>query len=296
VGLTHNSARFVLFAQRNGVVFRRAATIGRQQFFLRPEELADLLQRYGFDTGSQGAADLLGEQGGFAEPFLRLLGAGEVRSFDASSYEGATDVHDFNERLPDRYEGCFDLVLDSGSLEHVFDVRTALSNYMRMVDLNGHLIMISPANNWFGHGFYQFSPEFFYRAFSEENGFAAELVAVYEETADPRWYEVPDPKSVGRRLALVNSRPTYLAVLARRIAVVEPLAIAPQESDYADVWSDPSVDVAERTAESGPGPSTIRDHVKRFAEAPVRRLLAFQDQARTRRRMQQLGLQSLDLP
>ena len=296
VGLTQNSARFVLYVHSRGVSFRRTAMIGRQQLLLEPEALAGLLRRYGHEITDEAAAALLAEQEGFAEPLLRLIGADEVRSFDASSYEGATDVHDLNQPLPERYDSHFDFVLDSGSLEHVFDVRTALANCMNMVDNNGHLVAISPANNFFGHGFYQFSPEFFYRAFSEDNGFSVELLAMYEDVDDPHWYKVVDPKSLEHRLTLVNSRPTYLALLAKRISRARPLAAAPQESDYTDVWHDPAVDIAARTAERGLCPSTPRDHLKRRAEMPLKRLFVFQDDLRSRRRMKHLGLQSLEIP
>jgi hypothetical protein len=30
---------------------------------------------------------------------------------------------------------------------------------------------VTPANNQMGHGFYQFSPELFFRVFSQENGY-----------------------------------------------------------------------------------------------------------------------------
>jgi hypothetical protein len=142
MGLTHNSARFVLYARSRGASFRRTATIGRQQLLIESDVLAELLRRYDYEIGLETAATLLTEQAGFADPLLRLPDADELRSFDASSYEGATDVRDFNELLPERYESRFDVVLESGSLEHVFDVSTALSNCMNMVDVHGHLIAI----------------------------------------------------------------------------------------------------------------------------------------------------------
>jgi 2-polyprenyl-3-methyl-5-hydroxy-6-metoxy-1,4-benzoquinol methylase len=53
-------------------------------------------------------------------------------------------------------------VFDGGTLEHIFDYPTAIKNCMKMVKPGGHLLLTTPANNWFGHGFYQFSPELFY--------------------------------------------------------------------------------------------------------------------------------------
>jgi len=296
MGLTHNSIRFVLYARSRGASFRRTATIGRQRLLIEPDVLAELLRAYGYDIGLETAATWEAEHAGFAEPLFRLLGADQLCSFDASAYERATNVHDFNEPLPESYDRHFDVVVECGSLEHIFDVRTALSNCMNLVDVHGHFIAISPANNFFGHGFYQFSPEFFHRAFSEENGFAIELLAVYEDVGQPRWYEVPDPRSLQRRLVFTNSRPTYLALLARRISALRPLAAVPQESDYAELWEDPALSIAARTNESAPGPSAAPGHLKQRAEVPLRRLLMFQDELRSRRRMTRLGLRSLDIP
>jgi SAM-dependent methyltransferase len=291
MGLTSNDLRFVMNAHARGVRFRRAATIGRQQLFIEPKARAALLARYGYDATPPNASDFLSDETLYAESLLRLLGAEEVSSFDASAYEGATDVHDLNLPLPESCRSRFDVVLESGSLEHIFDVRTALANCMAMVAADGHLIAISPANNFFGHGFYQFSPEFFYRAFSEDNGFKLELLALYEDGNDPRWYEIPDPRSLGRRLTFANCRPTYLALLARRISSAKPLSTVPQESDYAELWDDPTLTVAERTMQ-GHRSSPMRSRMER----PLRRMLSLQDELRSRRHMKRLGLRPLVMP
>ena len=52
---------------------------------------------------------------------------------------------------------------------------------MKMVKTGGHLMLFTPANNYFGHGFYQFSPELFYRVLSKENGFEVRRMVVLED-------------------------------------------------------------------------------------------------------------------
>ena len=64
------------------------------------------------------------------------------------------------------------MVVDGGTLEHVFDYPTALRNAMRMVRVGGHLILNAPVNNFPGHGFYQISPELFFRCFHDNSAFA----------------------------------------------------------------------------------------------------------------------------
>ena len=83
-------------------------------------------------------------------------------------------------------------MLDSGSLEHVFNFPIAIANCMALTEVGGHFVAITPANNWCGHGFYQFSPELFYRVLCAENGFRVERMIV-AECPDGTWLEVADP-------------------------------------------------------------------------------------------------------
>lgn len=53
-----------------------------------------------------------------------------------------------------------------------------LRSIMQMLKLGGGYFAALPANNWSGHGFYQFTPELFYRTFSEENGFRVSKLLV----------------------------------------------------------------------------------------------------------------------
>jgi hypothetical protein len=93
------------------------------------------------------------------------------------------------------------------------------------------------ANNFMGHGFYQFSPELFYRVFSPENGFRMHRAVMFESRIGrPRWYEAADPRQLGERVELINGRQTYLLVHAERIADVPIFASPPQQTDYSALW------------------------------------------------------------
>ena len=58
--------------------------------------------------------------------------------------------------------------------------------------------------------------------------------------SDPQapWYEVADPEKVRKRVTLINTVPTSLAVCARRAAAVPIFQKTPQQSDYQAVWKD----------------------------------------------------------
>jgi hypothetical protein len=174
--------------------------------------------------------------GRYAEPLLTTLGALQVDALDASGFEGASIIHDLNEPLPNELEGRYTVVLDGGTLEHIFNFPIALANAMRLVALDGHLLLISPANNQLGHGFYQFSPELFFRALSDQHGFVCERILLKTSRSGGAWWEVIDPVAAGGRAELLTSRVTMMYVQARRVAERPVLTSPPQQSDYAAAW------------------------------------------------------------
>jgi SAM-dependent methyltransferase len=231
-----NSARFLLNARKQGVSFQNTLTLGRQSLDLLPRLLKVLVEKYGLPS-SQLIAEL--EKTGiprFSEPFFRLLGAKEVCSIDVSSYQDTSIVHDMNLPIPDSLKNRFDIVYDGGTLEHVFNFPVALKNAMQMVKPGGRFIMHTPGNNWFGHGFYQFSPEMLYRALSEENGYQVERMIAHAFGQYGRWYQVADPEKVHCRVELVTLLPILLLIQAKRTRETEIFARPPQQSDYAVLW------------------------------------------------------------
>lgn len=228
-------------ARQKGVEFGHVATIGRQSLCIPPEDLAELgkrLGRTGLDWPRISSA-------GYAEPFLKeVLGANHVTSFDYSDYQGVDITHDFNQPLAANLHQTFDSLVDGGTMEHIFDVKCVLANYMSMVKCGGSIFVHTPANNLMGHGFYQFCPELFYRVFSAENGFSVEEVCLTESpfpsieiSRRQRGYLARDPESMGKRIRFVNDRPLMIFVHARRTEVKPLFQSAPAQSDLALVWA-----------------------------------------------------------
>lgn len=236
MGFDVQCVKFLLGAQRTGVQFTRTAVLGRQQLFIDPNSLRQLLRDAGLVMSEADVRRLLTARNGFAEPLLRLLGAEEICSIDASPYEGASVVHDLNQPVPSHLMRAFTAVIDAGTLEHIFDFPRAIRNCMEMVQEGGHLLLITPANNFMGHGFYQFSPELFFRVCSDMNGFALERIVVCEVDPGSPWYQVADPARAGRRVELMTSRPAYLLVQAAKLRHVPVLTSVPQQSDYTVLW------------------------------------------------------------
>jgi SAM-dependent methyltransferase len=240
MAITFSQAKFLLYAMQKGTSFQSLCTIGRMTSYFRPEEVKQLRAISGcssteeFDFGRAWCD-------GFFRDFLK---AELIRSIDYSHYEGAELVHDMNQSLPPQHNETFDVVIDSGSLEHVFNFPVAIANCMNLVRTGGSLFLFTPANNHCGHGFYQFSPELMFRIFQPENGF--ELVQVILEphafpgielSGPGTQYRVADPATVGTRVGLVTSCPVMMMIHARKTQHVVPFQTPPLQSDYATKWS-----------------------------------------------------------
>lgn len=231
MGFLTASCQLLLHArQQRGVDFSRTLTLGRQELHMKVGALRELAMAHGIGTEEQ--LRRLDGSKGYAEPFLELLGAQRIESIDASDYEQATIIHDLNEPVPASLHGRFTCIVDGGTVEHVFHFPNAIKSCMDMLEIGGHYIGITPANNHMGHGFYQFSPELYYRLFAEENGFEVRTMLV-KSASD--WYEVADPKALRERTELVNAAPVTLFIIARKAKDAGAFH-TPQQSDYVTVW------------------------------------------------------------
>lgn len=247
MGIDLDVAKFLLSAREHNVNFKKSLTLGVQQFQF-------------FDYDYQTLADAF-SLADFARvktsaDFLRFLGAEEISAMDFSDYEGAAILHDLNEPIGDELKEKFTFVLDGGTTEHVFNFPTALANAMEMVEVQGHLVIITGGNNFLGHGFYQFSPELFYRSLSAENGFEVKRLIAAEVGGN--WYEVADPQAVKSRVELINEKPVYLMVLAQKTESKPLFTNAPQQSDYVEMWQGEQTNQGSETA-----PGKLRNILKK---------------------------------
>jgi len=109
--------------------------------------------------------------------FFRMLGIEDYSDLDLSPAEQPALRHDLNTPIPDAWHGQYGMVLDSGTLEHLFDIRNALSNLVALTRVGGRVLHISPIAGWTNHGFFQLSPCLFYD-FYGTNGFDISFAAV----------------------------------------------------------------------------------------------------------------------
>jgi hypothetical protein len=239
---------FIRAAARDGVCFDRVIMLGRQHW----------------------GAD------GYAEPLFESLGASEVRSIDASSYEDASELHDLNEPLPEHLAGRFTLAVESGTVEHVFNLTEALRSAMLLPEVGGHLVFMTPCNNAPGHGLHQLTPELLYRALSPDHGYTVKRFLLREHRGDwyklrdSDWYEVRDPAAVGRRCEFRTRRTAYLFILAQRTADVPLFTRWPQQSDYNTQWAGaaPTMSRSAQLLSRTPNLFRLADRIRGWSRYP----------------------------
>jgi len=206
--------------------FGRTATLGRQNVYIKPRVLD---ARYG--------ARLDWKTQTYCEGLLETcFGASKVDSIDRSNYEKASVIFDMNEPLPSGFPE-YDTVIDFGTSEHVFNISQALNNIIGLCREGGQILHVSPANNFCGHGFWQFSPELFFSLYSEQNGFRDTEVFVASRKKTGTWYKVKKPKA-GERVPLGSPDKLYVicrTVLGRKLA---GRALDVQQSDYVVLWEE----------------------------------------------------------
>ncbi|CAG0938749.1 hypothetical protein BROC_00377 [Candidatus Brocadiaceae bacterium] len=122
-----------------------------------------------------------------AKTFFAMLGISDYWDIDKSDYEKPTIIHDLNLPVPSGLDAKFNLIVDSGTMEHVFDIRQVLENIIRLCRKSGWIVHFTPASNFLDHGFYSFSPIFFYDLYSA-NGFDNFSCYILQHDAEPLKY------------------------------------------------------------------------------------------------------------
>lgn len=224
----------------------KVLTLGQQSIYATLPEVKELLQKHdvkmkelppGFDITNKIPAwkGTWWDRNTNAYAVLGLMGADEVIVTDVSDYEGATLLLDLNNPIPKELENTFDVVLDIGTTEHLYDVPTAFANFAKLLKPGGQLILILPVSNAVDHGFYCFSPGLLFDYF-KANGF--ENFDLYLRAGRARFF-LPPGKSrlykynrVGSEYLLSSWKGGIeMAFFATKVRTVDPV-VKPIQSRY----------------------------------------------------------------
>ncbi|MGI0073861.1 MAG: methyltransferase domain-containing protein [Nitrosotalea sp.] len=227
MGFEIHTLNFLRYALKKSGGFGKTATIGRQAItILRKKDIKKILN-----------LPQEVDYGIYCENLLQdNFGSVNVDSYDYSDYEDATYTHDMNKPLPSNLvnaEHQYDTIIDFGSLEHIFNLPQAFENLSTMCRDGGVILHALPANNWCGHGFWQFSPELFYSMYSEANGYAETEVFFAGLTDNKHWYKVKKPENGIRRVVGGGSE-VYCLVRTKKVKDFSHDNV--QQSDFVRAW------------------------------------------------------------
>jgi len=230
MGFTTECVRFLNYCKENGVDFESTLQVARQSCDFSSDKIGV-------------------KEGDFAEPLLRFLGAKKVESMDYSDYEQASIIHDMNLPINEDLKESFSAVIEGGTLEHVFNYPVAIKNCMDMVKVGCHLIIMTPTNNWFGHGFYQFSPDLFFSLLSEQNGFDETQIFIQDDAL--RWFKIRNPKDIKSRvnICIAENKPSILCVISKKIKPV-PEKLQVLQNFWVDLWEKDDAVSSDKTDEN----------------------------------------------
>ena len=158
-------------------------------------------------------------------------------SIDFSSFENANIIHDLNVPL-ENHNKKYDTIIDFGTSEHIFNVSQNFKNISSLCNINGYILHCLPANNNCGHGFYQFSPEFFFQLYKKENGFSNTEIFLINMLEKNKFYKIEN-YTYKERLEFNSKVPLYIAVKTKKINHNSFEKIF--QSDYESQWANKNI-------------------------------------------------------
>jgi hypothetical protein len=183
MGLSAPSLKYILSITKKYHLRGPLLTYGNQDIYANQKNLENWLEKYHFhspktikiyNSTSQDLIQINKEAGQFihAKTFFSQIGIKEKDYYDVDKFDFDKPkiLHDLSKPFPKKYHGFFNFVIDSGTIEHIFDIKSVMENTAKLTKVGGIVLHLIPANNYLNHGFYQISPTFFYD-FYTANGF-----------------------------------------------------------------------------------------------------------------------------
>jgi hypothetical protein len=149
--------------------YKKILILGYQNIYFNKEYLNLLKNKYDYDKCENlfdinkniGQVDCL--------EVFKLL-SNNIDIMDISDYEGANIIYDLSsspEDMPKHLTDKYDLVLDWGTSEHVFNIINCYKNINNMLSSDGEYMCLTPMNAMPDHGYYQISPNFYLDFFNK---------------------------------------------------------------------------------------------------------------------------------
>jgi hypothetical protein len=169
MGLPRAAIKLIAETVRNHKICGRVLIIGKQDVWGTEQEVVRWLRES--DLTPAPSQPLISGKPDFRRlnfiqdtSLFELMGFRDVVTLDYSDYEGAQLICDLNRPLSSDLlakAGSFDLIVESGCLEHIFNVPRVLENLYHLAAEDGIVIHVAASSNLVDHGFYMFSPTLF---------------------------------------------------------------------------------------------------------------------------------------
>jgi len=226
-------------------IYGEILVISKLRLFLHPSEIRKILILLESNEQSLFKDYKFGD---FCDIYIsKLFPNNKISFLDFSNYEGADILHDLNFPILSKITNRFSLIIEGGTLEHIFNFPVAIKNLMQMLVLDGFLILNVPSNNQSGHGFYQFSSELFYRVFDQVNGFKIVKLELYKskypsvELSINHLIGSPvDTKISGSRAQFLSCFPVMIFLVTTRVEYKNIFDFSVLQSDYVISWKSSS--------------------------------------------------------
>lgn len=172
MGISRATIKLLMREGHREKFFGSVLTAGRQDVYATSKDLQKYAKEMKFQLKpgvemSISDEKIFQKKGYITDRALLLsLGFDNIDSMDCSDCEQCTIVHDLNEDVSDKMHNKYDMILDFGTSEHIFNFPKVLENYNKMLKVGGRIIHGLPSSNYVDHGLYMFSPTLFYDYYS----------------------------------------------------------------------------------------------------------------------------------
>jgi SAM-dependent methyltransferase len=219
--------------------------LGESEWYgdIPPEGLEDLVREHAPPAKREALAERLAQVLGSDAPergwalakvfYAALLDYSRITAIDFHGTPAALRI-DLNE--PTGIEERFDLVINGGTAEHVFDLRQFFRTCHELTRPGGLMVHALPFRGWLEHGFYSFNPTLFWDL-AAVNGYRVALMA-YAEIDPPRMVPLGAREAIAdmaRAGELGANALLYAALVKPREE--RPFAV-PMQGIYAGTLSD----------------------------------------------------------
>lgn len=228
MGIGYNELCFLKHVHKTNEKFGKVALIGRQSIAIDKKNQEKIL-----GTSYSGYCEKL---------LIEQFGASKVDSYDVNDYENATHIYDFN--LPFDSKEKYDCVIDFGTLEHIFDIKTALTNIFNLTKIDGLIMHANPVNMYPGHGLYQFGLDFYCSFYQKQSCF--DLTKIFLARYDKNltyWYKLSANKLSSDRIIFSDTYEVGSLIFTKKIS--ENINFKFNQSDYEHKFENSKKDLEE---------------------------------------------------